>query len=381
MSNSERYAQEAERRCIDTVDVRPSGYWKELAYLGKDKHTNQLVAIKHLTNAGVFISKVLELRFEEKARAMLELSRFPHANIVVSQDYYPLLEDKSALLIMDFAGWGSLQHAFHSIRRSDWFNEKLIDTFVQVCRALSWAHDHNVVHGDLKPSNILCEEGPWSWTCTRDPAIRVADFGLSVPISSAHHKRFDDFGLAFVDEWYMSPEQSKGWVVDARSDIYALGCIMFEVYSGSLLSQIFKPRKVSALPVDHPDFWAEDDPGYGAIIRKANARDPYKRYQQISEMLHDLECLKSELQAKQRPGERTFCVPQTSSASGITGTSGQNAGISANAEPASHSAAERRLASAALPDMGVMNDNYSEELRSVLQSAEENCGLVFFSST
>lgn len=93
----------------------------------------------------------------------------------------------------------------------------------EVADALSYAHSHDVVHRDIKPENILIESGH---------AV-VADFGIAKAITAAGGERLTDSGIAVGTPWYMSPEQSSGErLVDGRSDIYSLGCVLYEMLAG-----------------------------------------------------------------------------------------------------------------------------------------------------
>ena len=100
--------------------------------------------------------------------------------------------------------------------------ETALDLTRQVASALDHAHREGVVHRDLKPENILLADGQ----------ARVADFGVAKALAGAGDHQLTETGLAVGTPAYMSPEQASGGVVDARSDIYALGCVLYEMLAG-----------------------------------------------------------------------------------------------------------------------------------------------------
>src|SRR6185437_3373366 len=92
-----------------------------------------------------------------------------------------------------------------------------------VAAALQFAHEHGVVHRDIKPENILLQAGQ----------ALVADFGIALAVSQAGGTRLTETGLSLGTPHYMSPEQATGdRAIDARSDIYALGCVLYEMLAG-----------------------------------------------------------------------------------------------------------------------------------------------------
>ena len=100
---------------------------------------------------------------------------------------------------------------------------KSIRIAIAVANALDYAHRHNVVHRDLKPENILLQDG--------QPV--VADFGIALAVSKAGGTRVTQTGLSLGTPQYMSPEQATGdRVIDARSDIYSLGAVLYEMLTG-----------------------------------------------------------------------------------------------------------------------------------------------------
>jgi serine/threonine-protein kinase len=152
--------------------------------------------------------------------------------------------------------------------------EAALDLAAQVASALDYAHRHGIIHRDIKPANILLVE---------DQA-QVADFGIALGMRDST-SRLTSTGLALGTPEYMSPEQAAGAAeVDARSDVYALGCVLFEMLTGrppftgisaqAVVAQIItsEPPLVSSLRPDIPLV-------LDGIVGRALARDPDRRYQ------------------------------------------------------------------------------------------------------
>lgn len=162
-------------------------------------------------------------RFQQEARASSQLK---HANVItvydfgVAENYYPYL-------VMDLLEGSSLAEILR-VRGKIPF-EYAVPMFCQLCDGLAHAHKKKVIHRDLKPSNIMI---------TRDednnPVPVILDFGLAklLPSEDRQVQKLTQTGTIFGTPHYMSPEQCMGTQVDHRTDIYAMGCIMYEVLSG-----------------------------------------------------------------------------------------------------------------------------------------------------
>ena len=108
-----------------------------------------------------------------------------------------------------------------------------VDLACQVALALDYAHREGVVHRDLKPENILLSDGQ----------ALVADFGIAKALSAAGEAQLTETGLAVGTPAYMSPEQAGGGHIDGRSDVYALGCVVYEMLAGSRRSAGLRRRR------------------------------------------------------------------------------------------------------------------------------------------
>jgi serine/threonine-protein kinase len=167
--------------------------------------------------------------------------------------------------------------------------EAILDFSIQLCDALGAAHERGIVHRDLKPDNIhLVRQG------NRENYVKVLDFGIA-KVGGAADKKLTQAGQVFGTPHYMSPEQCSGREVDHRTDIYAVGIILYEAATGKVpfdadnlmgvltkhvYEQPIPPRELPP-PVDVP-------PGLEAVILHSLAKQPQDRYQSMAELKSDL---------------------------------------------------------------------------------------------
>jgi eukaryotic-like serine/threonine-protein kinase len=155
----------------------------------------------------------------------------------------------------------------------------------QVADALAYAHDHGVIHRDIKPENILLEGGH----------ALVADFGIARPMaSSARGKTLTEAGMAIGTPSYMSPEQATGErALDARSDIYSLGCVVYEMLAGQPpftgpTVEVVARQHVTATPPPVTQYRPMVPPHLGAILSRALAKAPADRFRTSGEFAEAL---------------------------------------------------------------------------------------------
>jgi serine/threonine-protein kinase len=256
-------------------------------YKASQPEMNRMVAIKilHPRLAG---RKDLVSRFRREARAMSQLS---HPN-TVRVFMYGELDDGSLYIVMEMLEGRSLNQA---VRRDGPMPiEKAAPLFAQVCGALQEAHSMGIVHRDLKPENIyLCNQGGLI------DFPKVLDFGLAKVTEQQMRPGsliLTQEGMVFGTPEFMSPEQAQGKPLDARSDIYSLAVILFEVLTGKLpfVTQtpmefiqrhvMEKPRRlVDAAP---ERYYSEE---LEAVIARALAKDPIARWQSALEFARAVE--------------------------------------------------------------------------------------------
>lgn len=235
-------------------------------YLGRQQSLQRKVAIKVLKKL-VMEDKLLAERFVEEAKTVASLDH-PH---IISIYEAKKLPSGLAYFTMPYLTHGDFSEIICTNA------EHLIDLLGQICDGLSHAHEHGVIHRDLKPDNILFDQFG---------RIKIADFGIA--ISKKSQRRTKETQL-LGSAHYMSPEQIQSRPIDHRSDVYSLGCIIYEkitgehVYSASndfsiLMAHINKPIPIlpAALSVWQP------------IIDQCLAKNPDDRYQSVADLKADL---------------------------------------------------------------------------------------------
>ncbi len=228
-------------------------------FLAVHNRLNRRVALKVLHGA-LAADPRLGQRFLREARIVAKLS---HPHIVPVHDVGEA-PDGSYYMAMEYLGRGTLKARLPEITLG-----QALATLVQITDALGYAHEHGVVHRDVKPDNILFR--------TADEAL-LADFGIARTTASLTHMTMTGTLLGTPD--YMSPEQVGGGEVDARSDLYSLGVVLYEVLTGhrpfvgdSVMSTGL--AHITTLPPPLPSIVQ----GFQACLDRALAKRPEDRYQ------------------------------------------------------------------------------------------------------
>lgn len=253
----------------------------------KAKHTlmKRMVAIKIMLPQLIASVSALK-RFKQEAQAASSLN---HPNILTVYDF-GVTPDGMPYLVMDFLEGTNLSKMLDANQHLPL--DAAVDIFIQAASGLGHAHRKGIVHRDLKPANIMLVE--WEG---RKNFVKVVDFGMA-KITGAVDGESEDLtksGEVFGSPLYMSPEQCMGKTLDARSDIYSFGCVMYRVLtgvtavSGQSAIECFS-NHVSGVPRCFaevvPDF--QFPPGLEEIVFKAMAKEPEQRYQSMDELKDDL---------------------------------------------------------------------------------------------
>jgi serine/threonine protein kinase len=253
-------------------------------YRARHQLLDRDVAVKFLALGRQFDSKALQ-RFQEEAKAAVGLQ---HTNICGTREF-GITEDGVPFLVMDYIEGTSLGDVLREERTLS--EQKVIEIILGVCAGLKHAHDNRVIHRDIKPANIMLTKNR-----NGDNEVKIVDFGI------AKLMRDDDSGPnltqtgeVFGTPKYMSPEQCHGSKVDARGDIYALGCILFEMLSGnapfhneSAIQILF--AHVNSEP---PSLGTNVGKDLRAVVEECLQKDPTSRYQSMSDLMADLEAIKA----------------------------------------------------------------------------------------
>jgi len=242
-----------------------------VVYLAEDSRLDRQVALK-LLNQQLSADPSFAARFEQEARTVAGLS---HTAIVSLYDFGEA--DGWLYLVMPYMQGGTLKEA---IARKPLSPERALNVLTRIGGALDKAHSQGIVHRDLKPANILLdqEEQPY-----------LSDVGI-VKMAQGEAEPLTDTGRTLGTFAYMSPEQVMGEALDGRSDLYALGLILYEMLTGKHpFAQATTDGAMAVAQTGQaaPDI-ALDNPalpaGCQAVIEKALAKDPADRYASGSEM-------------------------------------------------------------------------------------------------
>lgn len=246
-------------------------------YRAHDKLLDRSVAVKVLrsqfANDEEFVA-----RFRREAQAAARLS---HHNIVNMYDVGK--DDEVHYIVMEYISGETLKER---ILREPLPVEMAVRIAADIAEALEHAHQNNLVHCDIKPHNILM---------TRAGRIKVTDFGIARAVSSVtmHHT-----ATIIGSVHYFSPEQAKGTAVGAKSDIYSLGVVLYEMLTGTVpfngetpISIALKHLQEEPRPIR--ELKPEVPPLLEAIVLKAMAKDVANRYNDIGEMIADLKSVQN----------------------------------------------------------------------------------------
>lgn len=248
-------------------------------FKARDLLLNKTCAIKFIHPSLVHDARSFQ-RFRQEAQAAISLS---HPNICSVKNFYA--DDATMpFLVMDFMDGRSLERL---LDEESMTMQRGIDLAVHVCRGLDHAHEKGVIHRDIKPANIIVELEKSGLE-----VAKIVDFGI------AKIARDDDEGTnltrtgdVFGTPNYMSPEQSLGRKVDHRTDIYAVGCVLYELVSGKPPFNSDSTLEVLMMHVNDPvpPIASTTVPvTLKEVIYRCLAKDPDKRYQKIRQLEEDL---------------------------------------------------------------------------------------------
>lgn len=242
-------------------------------FLAHDRSLNRRVAVKALFPEYAREPSFVE-RFRREAQAAANLT---HPNVVGIYDWGQ--ESGTYFIIMEYVEGRSLRDLMYSAGTLD--PDAALRIAADIAAALDGAHRKGVVHRDIKPGNVLV---------TARGEVKVADFGIARAGTS---DALTQAGSVMGTATYFSPEQAQGLDVDARSDLYALGVVLYEMLTGvvpfaaeSPVSVAYKHVREEAMPI------TERNPKLSAamqtVVARAMAKDPNNRYQSANEFREDL---------------------------------------------------------------------------------------------
>lgn len=243
-------------------------------YKATDKVLKRNVAVKILRDEFTTDEEFIK-RFEAEAQSA---ARLAHANIVSIYDVG--VDGNLYYIVMELIQGKTLKEIIIKERGPlPW--KWSVNVAIQIASALEMAHKNNIVHRDIKPHNIII---------TEDGIAKVTDFGIAKAVSNS---TITAFGTTIGSVHYFSPEHARGGFTDAKSDLYSLGVVMYEMVTGKVPFDADTPVSVALKHMqEEPEEPIEINPkvpvAINKIIMKALQKDTTLRYQSASEMLKDL---------------------------------------------------------------------------------------------
>ncbi|OEU96111.1 Stk1 family PASTA domain-containing Ser/Thr kinase [Streptomyces oceani] len=252
-------------------------------YLAHDTRLGRTVAVKTL-RVDLARDPSFQARFRREAQSAASLN---HPAIVAVYDTGEDYVDQVSIpyIVMEYVDGSTLRELLHSGRKL--LPERSLEMCVGILQALGYSHGNGIVHRDIKPANVML---------TRGSQVKVMDFGIARAMGEAGMTMTQTSSVVGTAQ-YLSPEQAKGESVDARSDLYSTGCLLYELLT-------VRPPFVGDSPVavayqhvrEEPQppsaFDPEITPEMDAIVLRALTKDPDYRYQSADEMRADIDaCL------------------------------------------------------------------------------------------
>ncbi|MFN2496206.1 MAG: Stk1 family PASTA domain-containing Ser/Thr kinase [Pseudonocardiaceae bacterium] len=245
---------------------------------GRDVRLSREVAIKVL-RADLARDPQFQHRFRKEAQNAAALN---HPAIVAVYDTGETDSDYGPLpyIVMEFVDGRTLRDIVKTDGPMD--EQRALETMADVCAALDFSHCNGIIHRDVKPANVMI---------TNNGAVKVMDFGIARALADG--QGVTQTAAVIGTAQYLSPEQARGEQVDARSDVYAAGCVLYELTTGeppftgdSPVAVAYQHVREDPTPPSHLN--PAVSPAMDAIVLKAMSKNPANRYQSAAEMRTDL---------------------------------------------------------------------------------------------
>jgi tetratricopeptide (TPR) repeat protein len=239
-------------------------------FRARDAVLGRFVAIKMIA-ADLASGDETRERFFREAKSVGSLA---HRNIITVYDFGE--DNGRPYIVMELLEGESLTRLM--AREPDMPIERRIDIMMRVCEGLAYAHQHDIVHRDVKPANLFV---------TTDGQLKILDFGVARIAQST----LTAAGILVGTPDYMSPEQVEGRAVDQRSDVFSAGAVFYQLLSGRKPFEAKRlPELLQKVATEEPVKLTEQQspPELSAIVTRALEKDATRRYQRIQDMLADL---------------------------------------------------------------------------------------------
>ncbi|WP_395373992.1 protein kinase [Marinicella sp. W31] len=248
-----------------------------VVFKAMDRELDEIVAMKVLKNTGDNPEDVQ--RFKDEIRLA---RRITHPNVVRIHDFGQL--GKNVFISMEFVQGYTIQQMLKYAKKLRPF--AALHASVNVAKGLAAAHEAGIVHRDLKPANLIVE---------LDSTVKLMDFGIATVGNTLSKHAISKHVEGTVE--YVSPEQAQGKGTDQRTDIYALGILMMEMFVGKRPfyaedDEQLMMKHLHEEPTPISEYWVDAPPELEHIILKCLAKRPSDRYQSVQALMFDLERIK-----------------------------------------------------------------------------------------
>jgi serine/threonine-protein kinase len=247
---------------------------------GRDLRLGRDVAIKML-RTDLARDNTFQLRFRREAQNAASLNHPAIAAIYDTGEERGATGESLPYIVMEFVNGHTLKEVLAAEQRLQ--PRRALEITADICAALDFSHRHGIIHRDVKPGNVMI---------TGNGQVKVMDFGIARDLGSGATTMTQTSAVIGTAQ-YLSPEQARGEAVDARSDVYATGCVLFELLCGyppfvgdSPVAVAYQHVKEDPRPPSQ--FNPEVGPDIDAVVLKALAKNPANRYQSAAEMRADL---------------------------------------------------------------------------------------------
>ncbi len=247
---------------------------------GRDSRLGRDVAIK-LLRADLARDATFQMRFSREAQNAAALNHPAIVAVYDTGEEYAPSGEALPYIVMEYVNGRTLKEVLTA--EGPLQPRRALEISADVCAALEFSHRHGIIHRDIKPGNVML---------TQTGQVKVMDFGIARALASGASTMTQTSAVIGTAQ-YLSPEQARGEAVDARSDVYATGCVVFELLTGH-------PPFVGDNPVSVAYQHVREDPkppsssnrdvtpDIDAVVLKALAKNPLNRYQSAAEMRADL---------------------------------------------------------------------------------------------